>query len=124
MSSDSGTSTATMFAPLEEYENFLSKKDRFEKDNDFESLRKLQEDFDKFEKAFKYNFRMESGKVKLSTVHSYKGWSVGTEILVLDNNPSLNDEMVYTAITRAKNNLIIVNIGNEKYHKFFSDHLK
>ena len=121
---DSGTPTAAMFAQLEDYQKFLAEKDQFEKENDFEELQKLQDEFYKLERSLKYNFQMESGKVKLSTIHSYKGWSVGTEILILDDNPSLNDEMVYTAITRAKNNLVIVNIDNERYHEFFKNNIK
>jgi hypothetical protein len=31
-----------------------------------------------------------------------------------------DDGLIYTAITRCKQNLIIINIGNNKYHKFFS----
>ena len=127
---DKGFKTATIFAPLEEYEEYLDEKDRLEEENDFEAVGKLKKAFEKLEKSFKYNFQMESGNVKISTIHSYKGWSVGTEILILaydggfDNDFFLNDEMVYTAITRAKNHLVIVNVGNERYHEFFSDNVE
>lgn len=32
-------------------------------------------------------------------------------------------ELIYTAITRAKENLYIINLGNENYHQFFDEHI-
>ena len=77
------------------------------------------------QRSAKFKFRMESGKVKLSTIHSYKGWGINTEILILFSNDDkfLNDEMVYTGITRAREHLIIINCGNERYDKFFKQNL-
>ena len=78
---------------------------------------------------------MESGKIKLSTIQSYKGWGINTEILILDNEINevddndeneetfLNSEMIYTGITRATNHLVIININNEKYDQFFRKHI-
>ncbi len=81
---------------------------------------------DKIRQAAKYNFRMESGKFKLATIHSYKGWGIHTAILIIGNDNSvnaekkfLNAEMVYTGITRAKKNLIVINIGDSDYDEFF-----
>jgi superfamily I DNA/RNA helicase len=34
-----------------------------------------------------------------------------------ENSP----ELVYTAITRCKENLFIINCGNERYHEFFNN---
>jgi len=31
-----------------------------------------------------------------------------------------NEEMIYTAITRCRCNLCVINVNNEKYHEFFS----
>ena len=70
---------------------------------------------------------MESGKIKLSTIQSYKGWGIHTEILIIGNDFTpvtekekfLNAEMVYTGITRAKKNLVIINIGDREYDEFF-----
>ncbi len=67
---------------------------------------------------------MNSGTTKLSTIHSFKGWEITTLILIIENE-NLNqqefttDELIYTAITRCRQNLIIINIGNERYNKFF-----
>ena len=80
----------------------------------------------------KVHFSMDSSELKLSTIHSYKGWEAQTVILILEaerngekeeytvgideNTP----ELIYTAITRCKENLFIINRGNEKYHEFFN----
>ena len=76
---------------------------------------------------------MDTKHLKLSTIHSYKGWESPTVILILapeykgdkmqytvkpDEN---NAELIYTAITRCKENLFILNCGNEKYHQFFNN---
>ena len=77
-----------------------------------------------------------SGTVKLSTVHSFKGWEMQTGILIIDEDDmdqekkkeSINvdavrkqttDELLYTALTRIREKLIVVNIGNKKYDAFF-----
>lgn len=81
----------------------------------------------------KFNFRMESGKIKLSTIQSYKGWGIDTEILIIGNDSSnweddeekfLNAEMVYVGITRAVKKIIVINIGEVEYDKFFKDWIK
>ncbi|HHF6546736.1 TPA: hypothetical protein ACPP5X_001215 [Haemophilus influenzae] len=61
-------------------------------------------------------------------MHSFKGWEIDTLFLIIDPpNPLAEedkddekDELIYTAITRCRNNLIIFNIGNTRYHDFFS----
>ena len=65
-------------------------------------------------------FNMNSGLIKLSTIHSFKGWEIDTLVVILHGNDSNDtDELIYTAITRSKNNLFIINCGNEKYKEFF-----
>ncbi len=88
----------------------------------------------------KVNFWMESGRIKLSTIHSYKGWGVDTEILLIGDDGTekesffdeengvfkyINSEIIYVAITRAVKKLIIINIGNDRtYDDFFSSWIK
>lgn len=74
----------------------------------------------------KFSFYMNPGVMKFSTIHSFKGWEINTVVLILDNqsNTSLEDELIYTAITRAKRNLVIINLGNERYHDFFQNNIK
>ena len=40
-------------------------------------------------------------------------------VAALDEEKFLNAEMVYTGITRAKKNLVVVNIGDKEYDEFF-----
>jgi len=79
----------------------------------------------KVRKNKKFNFWMNSGKIKLSTMYSFKGWEINTLFLILSsdlnsNDPSVNDELIYTALTRCKSRLFILDTGNERYSDFFS----
>ena len=111
--------TLTTFETEEEY-NILSAQ--FDEDE-------LKDELNKIRRPAKFAFNMESGKIKLSTIHSYKGWGVPTEILIIGNDAEdadtfLNHEMIYTGITRAIKNLIVINIGEKEVHNFFSDWMK
>ncbi|UXZ08814.1 hypothetical protein F1B95_08640 [Clostridium perfringens] len=61
-----------------------------------------------------------SENLKISTIHSFKGWEIDTLVLILDENTdeNLNEELIYTAITRCKKNLIIYGLRNSKYYNF------
>lgn len=101
----------------------------FEKQSDWQAYHDTDDAWkiEDIRQAAKYNFRMESGKIKLATIQSYKGWGIHTEILIIgndfnnagDDKKFLNAEMVYTGITRAKKNLVIINIGDRQYDEFF-----
>ncbi|SNV31980.1 DNA-dependent helicase II [Chryseobacterium taklimakanense] len=68
----------------------------------------------------KIHFWMNSGTIKISTIHSFKGWEADLVYLIIENVPehmeSTFNELIYTGITRAKQNLIILNYGNESFH--------
>ena len=68
----------------------------------------------------KIHFYMNSGTVKISTVHSFKGWESETLFLILEKKYSQMqmtfDEILYTGITRSRANLVIINFGNQEYH--------
>lgn len=66
----------------------------------------------------KFNFWMNPGTIKLSTIHSFKGWEISSLFLII-NPKDDNDELIYTAITRCRHNLFIINIENEHYGEFF-----
>ena len=120
---DNGFNTITTFETEEEYNYILNNIAIKSQKMELENLRRIA----------KYNFWMESGKIKLATIHSYKGWSASTEILIIGENADakkdfeedtfLNEETVYTGITRAVRHLIIINIGNQKYDGFFREHV-
>jgi len=66
----------------------------------------------------KMNFYMNSGTVKISTIHSFKGWECENLFLIVEKNHYLSfDELLYTGITRSRMNLTIINYGNEDYNE-------
>ena len=66
-------------------------------------------------------FWMGDGRLKMSTIHSFKGWELMNIIIFLPNNaPESNkklDSILYTAFTRSRKNLIIFN-SHDRYKKF------
>ena len=70
----------------------------------------------------KAHFTMMCHKLKLSTIYSYKGWEAENVFLVINNSTvDNNPEIIYTALTRAQNNLYLINLNNQKYHNFFQN---
>lgn len=99
---------------------------------------------DKVRKNRKANFRMNRGTIKLSTIHSFKGWESPVIFLIIEQNTKdsnyllntefntqgnstrfrpeqFSDELVYVGFTRCQNNLFIINFGNKNYHDFFNN---
>jgi hypothetical protein len=76
----------------------------------------------------KLHFYMNSGTVKLSTIHSFKGWESETIFLIIErkftNLQATFDEILYTGLTRSKKNLIIINFGNEAYNEKLKELVK
>lgn len=83
-----------------------------------EELEKIRKEISQIRKSLKFNFRMGNCNIKISTVHSFKGWEADTIIYFIFDGKYSSEE-VYTAITRAKRNLIIINLGNIEYDLFF-----
>lgn len=95
-------------------------------------------DIEAIRRTAKTHFTTDYPQIKLSTIHSFKGWESETIILLLqsdlqsdefyDGNDVNNREnipaLIYTALTRAKGNLFIINIGNQQYHTFFDNNMK
>ena len=94
----------------------------------------FKRDKDAIEHNKRIHFTMEVDGLKMSTIHSFKGWESYNVILFLE--PELQDrqvycvsarenvpELIYTAITRAKESLFIVNLGNDKYDEFFNTNI-
>jgi hypothetical protein len=106
--------TSTTFESREQWDNLQNRED-------FERVR------DKLRNNKKLHFWMNPGTVKLSTIYSFKGWEIDSLILLIEEgtdseNPS-DDELVYTAITRCRNNLLVLNMGNPRYHDFFERYI-
>ncbi len=89
---------------------------------DIEKVREevLKGDYEFVRRNKKINFWMNCGMLKISTIHSFKGWESRAVFLIVENNEATTaefDELLYTGITRAKENLVVINFGNERYHK-------
>jgi len=73
-----------------------------------------------FEDNHKKAFRLGVGSLKMSTIHSFKGWEALHVILLIPEiwKGSENlDAIVYTAMTRTRENLIVLNC-NERYVEY------
>jgi len=66
-------------------------------------------------------FWMGDSRLKISSIHSFKGWEVLNVILFIpeqiDGSEELFHRIVYTAITRTRQNLIVIN-ANQNYNEF------
>lgn len=119
--------TNTMFETLEVYDKL--KADFTGAEGKVDEAR-LKKELDAIRRNKKFNFWMNSGTTKLSTIHSFKGWEVPTLFLIIegidagDADDFTSDELIYTAITRCRQNLVIINLSNPRYHAFFSKAVK
>ena len=100
----------------------------FESQEEFERIKGNVKAIEKLRRAKKNHFWMKTGTIKLSTTHSFKGWEINTLFLFIekeeDNDEFTNAELVYTALTRAKRNLIVFNLGNPIYDSFFRSEIQ
>jgi thymidine kinase len=70
---------------------------------------------DTYSRRKKKAFVMDDGRLKLSTIHSFKGWEIVNVLILTPGDersipPQANlDLLLYTAITRAQNNLFVFN---------------
>ncbi len=107
---EAGERTSTAFESKEQWEDLQRRKGG---EWALERLRKNK----------KIHFWMNAGTVKLSTIHSFKGWEIDTLVLLIeggtDPQNASDDELIYTAITRCRKNLLVLNLGNPRYHGFF-----
>lgn len=91
-------------------------------------------------RSAKVNFTTETEALKFATISSFKGWESKNVILLLQKeveninhsdedgfviaSNGSSDALIYTALTRARENLFILNIGDLKNHDFFKKHIK
>ncbi len=72
-------------------------------------------------KKHKRSFWMGDSRLKISTIHSFKGWEVSNVIMFIPSefkgSKEMFDQQVYVAITRTKQNLIVLN-ANQRYREF------
>lgn len=80
----------------------------------------MKRDYEEIREHKKARFYMHPGCMKISTIHSFKGWESKLVVLVIDSyaaNDKAIDEIVYTGITRCKEHLYIINMNNFNYDK-------
>lgn len=105
--------TITSFASKEDIERVRGKRlGRAEEKNE---LRKLSA-------SRKQGFNLNSGVMKLSTLHSFKGFESPT-VFVLVNDLD-GPELVYTGLTRAKENIVVLLPSGSRYFDFFAQYLE
>lgn len=90
----------------------------------FPVFRYIHQDIKKIRRYKKEHFRADPAMLKVTTIHSFKGWEADTVFIILENQFDTDagfkntfNEILYTAITRAKKNLIIINFGNRTLHQ-------
>jgi len=70
----------------------------------------------------KFSFNLNSGLIKLSTVHSFKGLETSTSFFIILEEDA--DEMVYTGITRGRDNCFVLIAEPSRFVGFFRDACK
>ena len=105
-----GTTKETFLAFVDKYKDELTKFKKQVYSSDYKVIRENK----------KLHFWMNSGTIKISTIHSFKGWESEVVFLIVEKREDYSvsfDELLYTGLTRCKSNLIIINFGNEEYHE-------
>lgn len=105
---------------LNDYSNFelkLEPRDPF--------LRTVDRRSRAVEDSKKNNFWFHSDGIKISTIQSFKGWEASTIFLVIPqgfrSSKEAVHELIYTSITRAKRNLVILNLENRDFELAFEN---
>lgn len=88
---------------------------------------KFNRDYEALKRTRKQLFTTDKRCLKISTIQSFKGWESPSVIVILESDLTLHNttfrpmspQTIYTAITRARENMYIINIGNDSYHNFF-----
>ncbi|MGG0240787.1 AAA family ATPase [Bacillus rhizoplanae] len=107
--------TTRTFESKEVYEQLKERKD-------------CKRQLEQLRRERKYNFWMNGGTTKVSTIHSFKGWEINNLVLFVEEDTNKSgekeriaiEELIYTGITRCRKNLIIINIANKEMQEFFS----
>ena len=78
---------------------------------------KFNRDYEAIENIKKMEFTTDKRCIKISTIKSFKGWESPYVILILEDK--IDPNLIYTAITRSREKLFIINIDNNTYDNFF-----
>jgi hypothetical protein len=88
-----------------------------------ENNQQFERDLKSIRRGRKLHFWANAGIVKFSTIYSFKGWEAHTLVLIIENVEEVKrqgslHELIYTALTRARKNLIIIDY-TDLYQDFF-----
>lgn len=83
---------------------------------------KYSQHYQKISASKKFGFNLNSGVMKLASIHSFKGFESPFVFLIVNDGDS--PEIILTGLTRAKENLIVYVQKESKYFDFFSSHLE
>lgn len=104
--------TITSFASKEDVEIVRGKKLGRAEEN--KALRQLSS-------SRKQGFNLNNGVMKLSTLHSFKGFESPTVFVIV--NEQDGPELLYTGLTRAKENIVVLLPEGSRYSDFFAKYL-
>src|SRR5690606_8663352 len=99
-------------------------KEIYDKLHSNSKYRNVKNEIEKIRKNKKIHFKVSSGLIKFSTIHSFKGWESKTVFLRVNLNNTVEGaykELIYTGFTRCTDNLIILNINDDKLHSFVNE---
>lgn len=121
-----GEDTEITFVSTEQYERL---KKLHNVSDEHPANWKFKRDYEALGRTRKQLFTTGKRCLKLSTIKSFKGWESPSVIIILDDEYNakaacrkpMEPEMMYTAITRARESMYIINIGNETYDNFFRE---
>ena len=121
-----GEETEITFVSTEQYERL---KELHKVSDEHPASWKFNRDYEALGRTRKQLFTTDKRCLKLSTIKSFKGWESPSVIVILDDEYNakaacrkpMEPEMMYTAITRARESLYIINIANETYDTFFKE---
>lgn len=82
---------------------------------------KYSKKYQEISSAKKKSFNLNSGVIKLSSTHSFKGFESPFVFLLVNSKDS--PEMVFTGLTRAKENVVVFLEEGSPYFDFFRKHL-
>lgn len=116
-----GEETNTTFETQEVYEMIVREVDSDPLPTDIRK-KEIENKLDPIRRSKKFHFWQNRGTLKLSTIHSYKGLEAQNIVYLMSGNDT--DEIVYTAITRSKHNLLAFFPQGHKYASFFEQRLR
>lgn len=103
---------------------YLLQESKNKKDQDWKNI---VSELEHIRRSKKISFYMGTGCIKLSTIHSFKGWEINTLFLIIEpetQKNQINDELIYTALTRCRRNLFILDCDQKRYRQFFESVLQ